>query len=277
MSTFTRAQFTLFPPANSRARMQSSGLVDLTQQQPQVAGTSWLSRGIASPGNFVLLLASFALFPFVGKWTDAFALGSVALDSPMHTRAIVKFCLFLMVFEWAWFFIAWFGIRRFGKVTFAQLVGGSWNRASRFFLDLGIGLGVLIVMLALGTLLQQFLSRFESSSALLRSMVPQNVLEASAFLAAALTAGFVEEFVFRGYLQRQLTAFSGSVVIGSALQIFLFIQGHYFQGLVRLIPVALFGLLFTVLALWRKSLRPGMIAHGLGDGFGPMVFFLRLF
>jgi hypothetical protein len=236
-----------------------------------------MSRGVASPGNLVLLLASFALFPFVGKWTDAFALGSVALDSPMHTRAIVKFCLFLVVFEWTWFFIAWFGIRRFGKFTFAQVDGGNWNRASRVFLDLGIGLGVLIVLLALGTLLQQFLSRFESSSAPLRSMAPQNVLEASAYLAAALTAGFVEEFVFRGYLQRQLTAFSGSVVIGSALQILLFTQGHYFQGLVRLIPVALFGLLFTVLALWRKSLRPGMIAHGLGDGFGPIVFFLRHF
>ena len=251
--------------------------MDSAQQHSQVDGTSWRSRGVASPGNLVLLLASFALFPFVGKWTDAFAFGSVALDSPMHTRAIVKFFLFLMVFEWAWFFIAWFRIRRFGKVTFAQLVGGSWNRTSRVFLDLGIGLGVLIVMLALGTLLQQFLSRFESASAPLRAVVPQNVLEASAFLAAALTAGFVEEFVFRGYLQRQLTAFSGSVVIGSALQILLFIQGHYFQGLVRLIPVALFGLLFTVLALWRKSLRPGMIAPGLGDGFGPILFFLRHF
>ena len=108
-------------------------------------------------------------------------------------------------------------------------------------------------------------------------MVPQNALEASAYLAAALTAGFVEESVFRGYLQNQLTAFSGSVIIGSALQILLFIQGHYFQGMLRLIPVALFGLLFTVLALWRKSLRPGMITHGLGDGFEPIVFFLRLF
>jgi membrane protease YdiL (CAAX protease family) len=250
--------------------------VDLTQQQSQVAGTSWRSRGVATPGNLVLLLASFVLFPFFGKWTNAFAIGSVALDSPVHTRAIVKFCLFLMVFEWAWFFIAWFGIRRFGKVTFAQLVGGSWNRASRVFLDLGLGLGVLIVMLALGTVLQQFLSGFESSSAPLRSMVPQNALEASAYLAAALTAGFVEEFVFRGYLQKQLTAFSGSVAIGSALQILLFVQGHYFQGMLRLIPVALFGLLFTLLALWRKSLRPGMIAHGLGDGFGPIMFFLRL-
>ena len=103
-----------------------------------------------------------------------------------------------------------------------------------------------------------------------------NGLEASAFLAAALTAGFVEEFVFRGYLQRQLTALSGSVVIGSALQVLLFIQGHYFQGLLRLIPVGVFGLLFTLLALWRKSLRPGMIAHALGDGFGPIMFFVKL-
>jgi len=106
-------------------------------------------------------------------------------------------------------------------------------------------------------------------------MVPQNALEACAFLAAALTAGFVEEFVFRGYLQRQLTAWSGNVLLGSALQILLFIQGHYFQGLIRLIPVAVFGLLFTLLALWRKSLRPGMISHGLGDGFGPILFFMK--
>ena len=107
-------------------------------------------------------------------------------------------------------------------------------------------------------------------------MSPQNALEASAFLAAALTPGFVEEFVFRGYLQRQLTALSGSVVIGSALQILLFVQGHYFQGLLRLIPVGVFGLLFTLVAVWRKSLRPGMIAHALGEGFGPITFFLKL-
>lgn len=245
------------------------------QQDAQVTGSSWLRRGIASPGNFALLLATFVLFPFVGRWTDAFAFGSIGLDSPQHTRAIVKFFMLLLVFEWSWFFIAWLGIRRFRKVTFSQLVGGRWNQASKVFLDLGIALGVLVFLLLLGAQMQQFLSRFESSAAPLRSMVPQNMLEASAFLAAALTAGFVEEFVFRGYLQRQLTAWSGSVVLGSALQILLFVQGHYFQGLIRLIPVAVFGLLFTLLALWRKSLRPGMIAHGLGDGFGPIMFLLR--
>lgn len=251
--------------------------MDSTQRRLQVAGTSWLSRGAASSGNLILLLATFVLFPIIGRWIHAFAFGSIPLNGQQHTRALVRFFLFVMAFEWMWFFIAWAGIRRFGKVTFAQLVGGNWNRASRFFLDLGIALGVLVVSLALGTLMQQFLGRFESSSAPLSSMVPQNVLEAAAFLAAALTAGFVEEFVFRGYLQNQLTAFTGSVTVGSILQILLFVQGHYFQGLLRLIPVAVFGLIFTLLALWRKSLRPGMIAHGLGDGFGPIMFFLRLF
>jgi membrane protease YdiL (CAAX protease family) len=221
------------------------------------------------------LLATFVLFPFAARLTDAFAFGSIGLDSPQHTRAIVKFCLFLLVFEWAWFLIAWLGIRRFGKVSFAELAGGSWDRASKVVLDVVIALGVLALLMVLGTGMQQVLSRFEDSSALLHSMVPRNALEAFAFLAAALTAGFVEEFVFRGYLQRQLTAWTGSVVLGSVLQILLFIQGHYFQGLVRLIPVGVFGLLFTLLALWRKSVRPGMISHGLGDGFSPILFLIK--
>ena len=156
----------------------------IPQQTPTIRG-SWLRGGIASPGNFALLLATFALFPIVGRWTGAFAFGSISIDSPLHTQAIVRFFLFLLVFEWAWFFIAWVGIRRFGRITFAELVGGRWNRASRVFLDVGIALGVLVVMLVLGTVLQRFLSRFETSSAPLRSMVPQNALEASAFLAAA--------------------------------------------------------------------------------------------
>jgi membrane protease YdiL (CAAX protease family) len=222
------------------------------------------------------LLATFLLFPFAAKWTDAFSFASISFNSPQHTRTLVKFCMFLLVFEWTWFFIAWLGILRFGKVTFAQVVGGSWKRPSQVLVDLGLALGVLTILLVLGTVLQQFLSRFESSSAPLRSLVPQNATEAFAFLVTALTAGFVEEFVFRGYLQMQLTALTGSVAIGSILQILLFVQGHYFQGWIRLIPVGVFGLLFTLLALWRKSLRPGMIAHGLGDGFGPIMFFAKL-
>ena len=246
------------------------------QQQGQLAGSSWLRRGIAGPCNLAILLTAFLLFPFVAKWTHAFAFASTSVGTPQHTGAFLRFCLVLLLFEWAWFLIALVGIRRFGKVSFTQLIGGQWNRATAILTDMGIAFATLALLLVVGTLLQQFLSRFEHDSAALRSMFPQNALEATGFLAAALTAGFVEEFVFRGYLQTQLTAMSGSAAIGSTLQILLFIQGHYYQGMLRLIPVGVFGLLFTLLALWRKSLRPGIIAHSLGDGSGAIMFFVRL-
>jgi len=53
------------------------------------------------------------------------------------------------------------------------------------------------------------------------------------------------------------------------------LKGHLYQGWIRLIPVFLIGIVVTIVALWRKSLVPGMIAHGLGDGFGAFIFFLK--
>lgn len=95
---------------------------------------------------------------------------------------------------------------------------------------------------------------------------------ALAFLVAALSAGFVEEFVFRGYLQRQCQALCGNTIVASLLQVLLFTQGHFYQGWVRLIPVMLIGIVLTLVALWRKSLLPGMIAHGIGDSLVTLSF-----
>ena len=235
----------------------------------------WLRRGIASPLNFVCLLGAFLVFPFVVKWTDAFSIARIDASSPEHTAAFLRFALILLLFEWTWFLIAWMGIRNYGKVSFGQLIGGRWNGRSEIFRDLGLGLLTFAMLLLTGAFLQQFLARFQNDSAVMRSMAPQNSVEAAAFLALALTAGFVEEFVFRGYLQAQFTAITGNVVVASILQLALFIQGHYFQGMLRLIPVGVIGLLLTLVALWRKSLKPGIIGHALGDGLGSILFFLK--
>ena len=61
----------------------------------------------------------------------------------------------------------------------------------------------------------------------------------------------------------------------SIFQLLLFIQRLYFQGLLRLIPVGVIGLLLTLVALWRKSLKPGIIGHVLGDGLGSFLFLLK--
>jgi hypothetical protein len=235
----------------------------------------WLRRGIASPLNFGCLLAAFLVFPFVVKWTDAFSFARIDANSPEHTGAFLKFAVILFLFEWTWFLIAWVGIRSYGKVSFSQLVGGKWNRWFEIFRDLGLGLLTFAILLLTGAFLQQLLARFQNNTAVMRSMAPQNSVEAAAFLALALTAGFVEEFVFRGYLQAQFTALTGNVVVASILQLLLFIQGHYFQGVLRLISVGVIGLLLTLVALWRKSLKPGIIGHALGDGLGSILFFLK--
>jgi membrane protease YdiL (CAAX protease family) len=41
------------------------------------------------------------------------------------------------------------------------------------------------------------------------------------------------------------------------------------------VPVFLMGTILTVVTLWRRSLLPGMIAHGLRDGLVAFAFFAK--
>lgn len=154
-----------------------------------------------------------------------------------------------------------------GESEMESLAGDRWY--------LGIAVVTLAPMAAIGNLSNAILGPFQHDSAAFRSMVAQNTVEALAFLLPALSAGFVEEFVFRGYIQRQFQALCGNTVAASILQVSIFTLGHLYQGWTRLIPVFLIGLVLTVVALWRKSLVPGMIAHGLGDGLVAFIFFFK--
>ncbi len=232
-----------------------------------------LRHGIASLANFAFLLAILLCFPLVLRWTGALSVAEINPQSPQHTLAFLKFCFVLSAFLWVCFAIALVGIRRRGRITWQELVGA--KRWPAIIADLGIALATLVAMAVIGNLSNAVLGPFQHDSAAFRSMVAQNTVEALAFLSLALSAGFVEEFVFRGYIQRQCQALCGSTVIASILQLVLFTQGHLYQGWIRLIPVFLIGIVVTIVALWRKSLVPGMIAHGLGDGFVAFIFFLK--
>ena len=161
------------------------------------------------------------------------------------------------------------------KITFQELVGAKWSRWGTIAGDLGVALATLVVMAVIGNLSNVVLGPFQHDSAAFRSFVAQNTVEALAFLGLALTAGFVEEFVFRGYLQRQFQALFGSTIVASLLQLIVFTQGHLYQGWIRLVPVFLIGVVVTIVALWRKSLIPGMVAHGPGDGLVAFIFFFK--
>ncbi len=87
----------------------------------------------------------------------------------------------------------------------------------------------------------------------------------------ALTAGIGEEILFRGYLQRQFAALTRSTATGLVLQGVAFGAAHGYQGKKYMCVIAVYGCLFGLLAYWRRSLRPGMMAHFLQDAVGGLV------
>ena len=85
------------------------------------------------------------------------------------------------------------------------------------------------------------------------------------------TAGFCEEIIFRGYLQRQFAAMTNSMLIGVLLSAAVFGASHGYEGVARMVLIGIYGLMFGLLAWWRKSLRPGMIAHAWHDALSGAV------
>lgn len=173
--------------------------------------------------------------------------------------------------EWFLVLVIWLALRRRG-LSIGSLVSGRWPSAGAFFRDLGLALGFFVVV----ALPLSFLaSRFVPSAAGTEIKIsPGTVLELVVWLVMSATAGFCEEFVFRGYLTRQFSAWSGSRPLAIALQAVIFglSHGHYSPAI--MLVVALLGMFLGLLAHWRKSLRPGMLFHGFQDGLGGVVAFL---
>jgi membrane protease YdiL (CAAX protease family) len=99
----------------------------------------------------------------------------------------------------------------------------------------------------------------------IRFLVPHGRLELVLWVILSVTAGICEEAIFRGYLQRQLLALTGNAPAAIAGAAVIFGAGHIYQGYRGAVVIACYGAMFGVLAHWRKSVRPGMLAHAWQD------------
>lgn len=107
-------------------------------------------------------------------------------------------------------------------------MGAKWKSWQEAIRDLGLALSALLAIAVIGNLSNAVLGPLQHDATAFHSMVAQNTIEAIAFLVAALTARFVEEFLFRGYIQRQCQVLCGSTIPASAaLQVLIFTQGHF--------------------------------------------------
>lgn len=185
-----------------------------------------------------------------------------------QSRSRIANYLTVMAVEWCIVAFIWFGIQLRG-VQIRDLVGGAWLNWVAVLRDLGITILFLVAAnLVLG--LMGFLLRVASNQAI-RNIFPQGHTEIALYLVLALTAGICEEIIFRGYLQKQFTGITGSAGLGLLIQGIAFGAAHGYQGPKFMAIIAVYGCLFGLLALWRSSLRPGMMGHFLHDGIIGLV------
>jgi membrane protease YdiL (CAAX protease family) len=178
-------------------------------------------------------------------------------------------------FLWTIFSIAFVGIRNRGTIALQKIIGQEWRGPFAVTANLGVAVLAFVVMALIGNASAALLGPLTQNSKTFQSMVARSPGEALSFLVLALSAGFVEEFVFRGYIQRQCNALFGNAILASLVQVAIFTSGHFYQGWIRLVPVMLIGMVLTATATWRKSLMPGMVAHGLGDGLVSFFYFFK--
>jgi hypothetical protein len=171
--------------------------------------------------------------------------------------------LSVIVAEWALSFYVWLGGLIPGATRLRDLVGGRWSSWKDVLRDIGIGAAFWVVFAAAGIFMNFLLG--PSYVETLGFVNPRGAVEVTLWVMMSMTAGFCEELIFRGYLQKQFLALTGSAALAVLAQAVLFGVCHWYQGSKLVITIMVLGLLYGILAHWRKSLRPGMISHAWSD------------
>lgn len=153
-------------------------------------------------------------------------------------------------------YVARFGLP--GSIL-SELVGRLWDSKRRALEDAALAAGLSFFVIALDAALTRILAAPESVMG--HALLPVTLADHAAWCLFAVAAGVGEELVYRGYLQRQLAALSQRPGLGLALQALLFGIAHGEHGGAVVARFALYGALFGCLAVVRRSLLPGILAH----------------
>jgi uncharacterized protein len=143
----------------------------------------------------------------------------------------------------------------------------SWFRTT--LMSIGVYVGFILAYILIVSPILKFifphgvvdLSRFDH----LRGNLPSLII--NIIVHAFITAGFMEEFLWRGYLINRLVDLQGkktllTLIIAIIFSSVIFGIGHFNQGLMGMIKVGLIGaLLGTAFVVLKRNLWPVIIVH----------------
>jgi uncharacterized protein len=218
---------------------------------------------VAPKWHTVALLAFFFVYLGVGfllqhKSTTR----AVAPSSPFTRVSLVPSLLESLAFDWGVFFFAWFGVRQKGG-NLATLSAGRWTRARDVLRDIALAIPFWVIWEMVAHLPDIVHQRRNVVGTLWNG--PQGFLEVSLWLLLSCSAGFCEEFVYRGYFLQQFSAFTKSIWLSVLAQGVVFALTHSFRSWGFVLLLTILGVLYALFALLRKDLKPVMIAHAMTD------------
>ncbi len=184
--------------------------------------------------------------------------------APRSSNQMLQVYLWLIGLEWLWVRFVYKGMQARGR-SILELIGRPWFTPRQLAGDLVYAVLALGFSYALFVGAHHLLSHGEAVSNPLLPAVPSGVAGTLVWIGLSLSAGICEEIVFRGYLQRQLAALSGSTSIAIIGQAIMFGVGHGYQGVGAVINIVVYGLAIGVLAQWRGNIRAGILAHAAWD------------
>jgi membrane protease YdiL (CAAX protease family) len=197
---------------------------------------------------------------------------TVARVEGLHLASKVPLYLLMIATELFLVAYVWFlGVKPSGG-SIRGLIGGKGNTFGDVLRDIGVALLFWLVVITVLVGLQLSLGKSPQTTKAVLMLAPGNLREAIVWILLSVTAGVCEEFIFRGYLQKQFYAITGSDVAAVAMQAVVFGSAHSYQGVKAMVALTVYGALFGILAVSRKSLRPGMIQHSIQDSFAGLLY-----
>jgi uncharacterized protein len=185
-------------------------------------------------------------------------------SSPPPAVSRVPMYLVLVAVELSLVWFVAIGIHARGY-KLVDVMGRHWRSVIDAATDILVAAATATALRLSGPLLYYLFGRWASTTGFL---LPKSWSESAVWIAVSIAAGFCEETVYRGYLQRQLWNLTRSLPLALLLQAIIFGAGHIYQGWKPALVTAIYGLVFGLLAAWRRSIIPGAIAHAALDIIG---------
>ncbi len=189
------------------------------------------------------------------------ASGAASNQLASHGQALQVY-LTAICMDWAMLYYCWAGVHRRGG-GLETLTGGRVRSARDLLADVAIALPFWAAWQVAALVLDHLVG--PSAAKTVDALLPRTPVEVLVWAGACITAGVCEELGFRGYLMLQLRAFTGSTPLAVIGQGVVFGVFHLYQGWKNALVIAVLGMLFGLLAVWRGNLRANILSHAMAD------------